>query len=379
MMRIGFIEYGLDRPVVGITRYILELSNSLRDFRESLDIILLTTNHHESINAIPDGKRASLPLCRLLPGLVTLGNYLIPKIAKDSDLDIVHDPTGVSPFLFGAGPAGVVATVHDVFPWSCPGNSSLLDSLIYKYWLPNLLNHRVNSVITVSNQSKEDIQRYLSVDEDKITVIPYGIGSQFKVLSSAEIKEHVRRRFGFQGPYLLYVGQLTLRKNIRRALEAFAGIHTCFPKLRFVLAGPSSWKKTAIESAVDEFGINGKVYLTGPLTDIELPALYNGAELFIFPSLYEGFGLPPLEAMACGTPVITSNTSSLPEVAGDAALLVDPYNVDEIAAAMRRVLSDPDLAAELRTRGLERARQFSWQRTARETIAVYEKVLNGEL
>jgi len=121
------------------------------------------------------------------------------------------------------------------------------------------------------------------------------------------------------------------------------------------------------------------VRFTGYVEEEDLPALYNGADLFVFPSLYEGFGLPVLEAMACGTPVVTSNTSSLPEVAGDAALLVDPYDVEEIATAMRRILEDEALTAELRAKGLARAKEFSWERTARETIAVYEKVLGKKL
>jgi glycosyltransferase involved in cell wall biosynthesis len=122
-------------------------------------------------------------------------------------------------------------------------------------------------------------------------------------------------------------------------------------------------------------GLENHMHFMGFVPEDDLPALYNGADLFAFPSLYEGFGLPVLEAMACGTPVITSNVSSLPEVAGNAALLVDPYNVDELAGAIRRILSDPALAADLRARGLERARQFSWERTAQETLEVYRNVL----
>ncbi len=126
-------------------------------------------------------------------------------------------------------------------------------------------------------------------------------------------------------------------------------------------------------------GLEEWVTFTGYVPDADLPALYNGADLFCFPSLYEGFGLPVLEAMACGTPVVTSNTTSLPEVAGEAALLVDPYDVEDIAAAMQRVLTEPDLAHDLRERGLARAGQFSWEKTARETIAVYERVLGEKL
>jgi glycosyltransferase involved in cell wall biosynthesis len=146
-----------------------------------------------------------------------------------------------------------------------------------------------------------------------------------------------------------------------------------------IVGARNFWKSSPVVKEVKELGLKSYVRFTGYVPDEDLPAIYSGADLFVFPSIYEGFGLPVLEAMACGIPVVTSNTSSLPEVAGDAALLVDPYSVDEIAAAMRRVLCDPDVAAELCAKGLQRAKQFSWERTARETIAVYEKVLNGEL
>jgi glycosyltransferase involved in cell wall biosynthesis len=141
------------------------------------------------------------------------------------------------------------------------------------------------------------------------------------------------------------------------------------------VVGARKWKYSPIFETVKQLGLENHVHFMGFVPEDELPALYNGADLFVFPSLYEGFGLPVLEAMACGTPVITSNVSSLPEVAGNAALLVDPYNVDELADAMRRILSDPALAADLRARGLERAQQFSWERTAQETLAVYKHVL----
>ena len=145
----------------------------------------------------------------------------------------------------------------------------------------------------------------------------------------------------------------------------------------FVLCGDGA-QRAALEERVAKQSMRN-VHFTGYVEEEDLPALYNGASLFVFPSLYEGFGLPVLEAMACGTPVITSNTSSLPEVAGDAAILVDPENVEAIVEAMRRVLADRALAAELQAKGLERAKQFTWERTARETIAVYEKVLGQKI
>jgi glycosyltransferase involved in cell wall biosynthesis len=324
----------------------------------------------ENVHFIP------LPGCRLLPVLLTLGSVLVPAIARRYGLDLVHDPTGALPFLFGTAHAHSIVTIHDVFVWSCPGNSSLLDTIIYRYWLPPLLSSGRQTVITDSDQSRRDIEKYLSVPASRLQVIPCGIGAQFRPLPPDSVRAELRIRFGISWPYILFVGSLTQRKNIARSLQAFAQLAPSFPDLRFVIAGPRSWKGTPVESLVAELGLHERVFLTGPVTDSDLPLLYNGARVFVFPSLYEGFGLPPLEAMACGVPVVTSNVSSLPEVVGEAALLVDPLDVDAIASAMLRLLSDPILAADLHQKGVDQAARFTWEHTSRETLSVYQKVLD---
>jgi glycosyltransferase involved in cell wall biosynthesis len=205
-------------------------------------------------------------------------------------------------------------------------------------------------------------------------VIPEAAGRQFRPLSDGEIQPALQR-YDLGGPYVLYVGALTARKNVPRLLQAYARLRTWSTTWSLVIAGARNCKSAPIFRAVQELGLQEHVHFTAFVADEDLPALYNGADLFAFPSLYEGFGLPVMEAMACGTPVVTANTSSLPEVAGNAALLVDPYDVRAIAGAMRRVLEDGDLAQELRERGLARAAQFSWERTARATVTVYESVL----
>jgi glycosyltransferase involved in cell wall biosynthesis len=196
-------------------------------------------------------------------------------------------------------------------------------------------------------------------------------------MAAAEVAP-ILREYGVEPPYILYVGALESRKNLPRLLEAYARLRAWSPQWRLVIVGARKWKFSPIFDTVQRLALEGHVTFTGYVADEHLPALFTGADLFAFPSLYEGFGLPVLEAMACGAPVVTSNTSSLPEVAGDAALLVDPYDVEQIAQAMWLVLSQPALAAQLRAKGLARAAQFTWERTARETIAVYERVLAGE-
>jgi glycosyltransferase involved in cell wall biosynthesis len=231
----------------------------------------------------------------------------------------------------------------------------------------------VDAVITVSRQSCQDLIKYLPVNPKKINVIPEAASLHFHPLNEAEYLPALERH-GIRRPYILSVGSLEPRKNLLRLLEAYARLEGSRPSL--VIAGARNyWKSSPVVETVSRLGLEQHVRFTGYVEDADLPALYSAASLFVFPSLYEGFGLPVLEAMACGTPVVTSSVSSLPEVAGDAALLVDPRDVDAIASAMRRILDDSDLAADLRARGLARAAQFSWERTARETLAVYEKVL----
>jgi glycosyltransferase involved in cell wall biosynthesis len=211
-----------------------------------------------------------------------------------------------------------------------------------------------------------------------VMVIPEAANARYRQLDPDAVAPALGR-YGVEPPYILYVGSLEKRKNLPRLLQAYARLRQDLPGWKLVIVGARKWKSAPIFDTLSRLGLEPYVHFTGFVEEDDLPALYNGADLFCFPSLYEGFGLPVLEAMACGTPVVTSSTSSLPEVAGEAALLVDPYDVEAIAAAMRRVLSDPELAQDLRARGLARAAQFTWERTARETIAVYERVLGKSL
>jgi glycosyltransferase involved in cell wall biosynthesis len=372
-MQVGLLVYGLDRPLAGIGRYALELVRSLRRLNPRPDITLLCAGKADILVSGNGFKHVSLPGSRLLPALMTWGQVAVWRRARELDLDIIHDPTGVSPFGIAQRSTATISTIHDVFAWSLPGYSSLLDTIIYRYWLTSS-QAKTDAIITVSSQSRADIEKHLNADPDKIHTIPYGVNSNFHPMEAHEYNQVVEEKFQIRRPYLLYVGALTKRKNLERVLQAFAVAREKCPDLLLVLTGPSSWKQSPIESTINTFDLAKDVYLTGALTDKDLPALYNGALLFIFPSLYEGFGLPVLEAMACGTPVITSNVSSLPEVVGDAAVMVDPYDVEAMAQAICSVAGDQSLRLDLRRLGLARASQFTWECTAKKTVQVYNEV-----
>ena len=366
---LGYITYALDRSPAGIGTYTRELLASLR--HSEVEVIVLQAG-----SGVSSGEAIHLPGAGFLPGLLTFGQVEIGWITRFNELDLVHDPTGTAPLALAGVPC--VVTIHDVFPYVLPKSSTTLDRWICYYWLPRILP-QVQHVITVSQQSKEDILEYLPVRKENVTVTPEAANAKFRVMSEADITLALERH-GTKTPYILYVGSIEPRKNLLRLLQAYALLRDWSNKWHMVIVGARNfWKSSPVVETVKKLDLETFVHFTGYIPEEDLPALYNGADLFLFPSLYEGFGLPVLEAMACGTPVVTSNVSSLPEVAGEAAILVDPYDVKAIAEAMRQVLEDPELAAELREKGLERASQFTWERTARETIAVYEKVLGEEI
>ena len=371
-MRVGLLIYGLDRPFTGIGRYTLELTRALMSRQGDLELVLLVAGSLGPLSEAKGVHRASLPGCRLLPGLVTLGNVLIPLLARRLALDVVHDPTGVTPFLFGAGGAKTVVTVHDVFPWSYPGTSMPLETLIYRYWLPYLLR-RQDAIITVSQASKADIVRFLRIPEGKVHVVYEGVSGAYRPALPSEIRA-VRGRYGLPEGYILFVGSVERRKNLHGLLRAYARVRKAGERRPLVVVGGKRGDYPDLEATLRGLGLEGQVIFTGYLPEPDLSALYSGADLFVFPSLYEGFGLPVLEAMACGTPVVCSDVASLPEVAGDAALLVNPHDVDALAEAIRLALTDESLREELRRKGLERVKQFTWERTVREMTTIYREV-----
>jgi glycosyltransferase involved in cell wall biosynthesis len=236
--------------------------------------------------------------------------------------------------------------------------------------------HCMDMIIVPTEYTKRDVVKTLGITEDRVRVTPEAAHAQYQPIDDAERVQAVRKKHGLaEFPYLLYIGAIEERKNIYRLVEAFHRLKQAHPHLthRLVLVGGGEPKVfEAIQKKTGHFESASQVRNLGFVAFDELPALLNGADVFVFPSLLEGFGLPPLEAMSCGTPVISSNYTSLPDVVGDAGILVDPYQVDDITTAMYRVLTDSDLRRELRAKGLARAKSFTWENTARLTLSAYE-------
>jgi glycosyltransferase involved in cell wall biosynthesis len=230
-------------------------------------------------------------------------------------------------------------------------------------------------IIAVSNSTKRDTIQHLGVPEDKITVVYEAASPIFRPLDKGEAQEQVRNRHGVEGPFLLFVSTIEPRKNVPTLLRALWQLLECYKEdVRLVLAGGKGWLFEDAFALVEELRLDGRVHFVGRVSSEDLLYLYNAAELLAHPAFYEGFGLPPLEAMACGLPVVVSNVASLPEVVGDAGLLIDPHDIDELTVAMWRILNDGELRQEMREKGLRQAERFSWERAARETLAIYRQV-----
>lgn len=301
---------------------------------------------------------------------------LVPAALRRLRVDVFHGMDHVGIPLVGRTGKYVV-TVHDVIPLILPETFTRRHRAIVRVALARI-RRKADRVIVPSHTVKRDVVRYAGVPEDRVVVTPEGCEPRFRPVSSEGAMRDVAARYGLPSRYLLAVGTLEPRKNLTALLDAFARLLRCGavdPDLRLVLAGARGWLDEPIFRTVRSLGLEPAVHFPGFIDDDDLPAVYSGAALFVFPSLYEGFGLPPLEAMACGVPVVTSNVSSMPEVAGDAAMLVDPRDVDGLAAAIARVLRDRALRARLRVAGITRARQFSWEATARRTLDAYASLV----
>jgi glycosyltransferase involved in cell wall biosynthesis len=296
--------------------------------------------------------------------------------ANTRRLDLIHGLAFAAPIASGC-PS--VVTVHDLSFLRFPSAFHSANRS-YLSWITRASTRRAARVIAVSESTRQDVIHMIGVPAERVIVVPNGVTHEFCPADETEVS-NFRRHKGLPSHYILYLGTLEPRKNLVRLVEAYSllastaqtGGSLTIPPL--VIAGGKGWFYDEIFARVTELGLGDRVLFPGFVPGEELRWWYCGADLFVYPSLFEGFGLPVLEAMACGIPTITSRASSLPEVAGDGAVLVEPEDVGELADAMRRVLSDPVFAGELRAAGLRQAACFSWTRTAAATREVYRSVL----
>ncbi|MBF0170344.1 MAG: glycosyltransferase family 4 protein [Nitrospinae bacterium] len=301
-------------------------------------------------------------------------NTYLPHSLMNRGIDVFHGPAFMIPLY--KGELKTVATIHDIVAYVLPRTIPMKYALYMKLLIGQVVK-RADRLISVSESTKRDMVRWLGVPEGKISVVPQGVGKDFvPAPPDDEGGRLVRKKFGIRGDYFLFVGNLEPRKNLIRIMQAFEiAREKAGRDLQLVICGKKGWLYDDILAAYHRIRRDSEIVLTNYVDEADRLRLYQHARTFLFPTLYEGFGMPVLEAMACGAPVITSNVSSFPEICGDAALLVDPYDVQGIADAILSLEESPDLRASLRAKGLERAALYTWRETAARTLDVYRSVM----
>lgn len=341
----------------GIGRYIVNLARGLRAIAPELDLCLL----------IDSSARGRIPLpalpqieCNVSPFSLSQ-QWRVPLALRHARADLYHSPYYLMPYAPGV-PS--VFTCYDFIPLLLPAYFSAAQRFAY-WWAHRLALHATRGVITISETTRVDLTRFFVLKQRRVAVTPLAPDSRFAPPPPSAI-EFVRQKYNLPDEYVLYLGSNKPHKNVALLMEAWARIET---NQTLVIAGHWDERYALV---IKNQGANVKIIRN--VDEVDLPALYGGAMLFVFPSQYEGFGLPPLEAMACGTPVACSNIPSLREVIGDAGIFFD-LNVDAMQKALEYLLNNPGLREELRERGFTRATQFSWERTARVTFQVYQDVV----
>lgn len=382
-MRIGIDARLIYHQPTGIGKYTLNLLQAFAQlaaegqhqsqFARETDFLMFQHRRHATpLVRQPGFRRATL----YSPVHTRLEQLSLPVELLFHRIDLLHSPDFIPP-LHTKLPT--VITVHDLAFLHWP-HFLTEDSAAY-YGQIDRAVQRANHIIVPSESTKKDLIGQLGVPDDRVSVIYEAANPRFRPLPPGPVRQEMGQKYGIPSSYLLFVGTVEPRKNVDGLLQAFAHLQKKYnvADTRLVIAGSYGWLYEETVALVDKLGLGDTVQFLGRVPDADLWKLYAGARCHIHAAHYEGFGLPPLEAMACGTPTIVSNTSSLPEVVGDAALLVDPNNWEEIAVNIHRVLTDEELHTELREKGLRRAACFSWTQAAKKTLAVYQKILDPTL
>lgn len=312
---------------------------------------------------------------------VRFEQQLFPAACRELKAEVAHVPYWAPPL---SSPTPVIVTIHDVIPLVLPEYRGDWRVRLYTS-LVSVAARGVAGVLADSVQSKQDILKHLGVPEEKVRVVPLAAEARYTPQNDWRADEAVRAKYNLSidaGSYVLYLGGFDTRKNVRALLSAWtwaAGpVGESYP---LVLAGavpqPDGKLFEDYAALAEQLEITSTVRFVGPIAEEDKPAVYRGAALFVYPSGYEGFGLPPLEAMACGVPVITTDAGAISEVVGEAAYLIDPQDTRKFGAGLITCLVEPSVSDHLKARGLERAKKFSWARTARETVEAYESVSKG--
>lgn len=357
----------------GISNYVRQLTTHLLDADKNNRYTLFTNNlmpeWQECTRRAPKVVTSRLPTAHPIPRILWEQTVLAWHTSRDR-LDVLHCPLNVVPL---AAACPTVLTIHDLTFLRYPRLFPRLKQ-VYLRLFTQLSARNANAVVTDSASTRDDVVQMLGVPQERVHVVYPAADADFSPRTRDEC-EAFRDSKGLSDGYVLYVGTLEPRKNVDVLIRAFGKVvrEESLPH-SLVLIGGKGWMTQPIEKAIAAAGIGERIIMPGYVARAELPLWYSGADLFVYPSTYEGFGYPVLEAMSSGTPVISSNTSSLPEIAGDAGVLVPPREEDRLTAAMARILTDKDLSESLRARGSEQAGKFSWTESVRTCLNLYQSL-----
>lgn len=370
-MRIAIDAHSVGAKLGGNESYAVNLIEALAQIDEVNDYTLYVTTaeaHARFHQRWPNFRvRTTLPHTPLIRIPLTLSAEL-----RKHPVDVLHVQFTAPPFC----PCPVVVSIHDLSFEHLPHTFHRRSRTQLRLTVRHSAK-RAARILTLSEHTRRDVIDTYGIDPERITAIPLAAAGHFSPVEDYRELQRVRHNYGIDGQYILSVGSIQPRKNLARLVNAYASLRGKYaeaelPKL--VLVGKCAWLYGETMRALEQTRLTQSVILTGYVPESDLPALYSGALCFVYPSYFEGFGLPPLEAMKCGAPVIVGNQTSLPEVVGDAALAVDPFDVSAIASAIESLVKDSDLRRELSVKGRMRAETFDWRETARRTLQIYEQV-----
>jgi glycosyltransferase involved in cell wall biosynthesis len=354
-MRIAFSARGLSIPSGGVRQFILSLVPRLAS-QIGDDELFVFYNRKEFLGLAPGSSEIFIKGNNRI-----LWDFLkLPRMLRKLKIDAAIFPKNTMPFFTGCD--GFVV-IHDLAYFEKRMHAYLLlDTLYMRMFIPSSVR-RAAGIFAVSENTKKEIVHYTRSTQDKVIVTHEAAERIYRQIKDQAILQRVKEKYKLPEKYIMYVGSLSPRKNIVRLLEAFAKVRDTIEH-KLVLTASKSWNDSEVYVAMKRLNLDGRILKIGYVQSEEMPALYNLADLYVYPSLYEGFGLPVLEAMQCGCPVVASNVTSLPEVAGDAAILIDPLDTNALAESIVRVLSDLELREKLITSGFKQADKFSWDRCA---------------
>lgn len=363
-MRIGITARGLSERSGGAKQYIDSLISSLLEIDRANEYFLFYDSPSH-LGRYPSAKEIYLRI----PSKLLWDHLGVPYLTRKYGIDVLFCPKNVVPNLVRCK---TVVAVLDLTHFKFPKEYRWTDKCYMRLFVPSSVK-KADMVIAISQNTRRDIIQTFDIEPDKVVAIPLAPDKKYRQITDENLKKEVRERYGLYSPYIFFPGALSPRKNIVTLVKALGEIKDKIPH-KLVFTAGKSWKDSVVYKTIKELGLSDRVVTLGHVKDSDMPVLYAIADLLVYPSIYEGFGLPAIEAMACGCPVISSNSSSLPEVVEDSAITVDAMDVKGLSDAICRVLTDGVLREELIRKGFVQAGKFSWERTAGETLAIFKEV-----